>query len=114
MKQTIQSTVSHIFVSITVKKEYLDGLSLNSIMSLRIFMIEEKHMKDEISITAANSMVSAALFSGLMPVRASTVPDTSMTMLTSSCCFAAFEKVKLKAVKLTMPSSLVSKISSSR
>lgn len=58
----MHSTVSHMLVIITVKNEYLQGLSLSSMMSLRIFMTAEKHKNDETSITAANIIVAVALF----------------------------------------------------
>ena len=62
----MHSTVSHMLVIITVKKEYLQGLSLNSMISFSIFMIAEKHKNDEITMTAANSIVAVALFYGTM------------------------------------------------
>lgn len=58
----MHKTVSHILVMSIVTKEYLLGLSLNSMMSLIIFIMAEKGMKEQNKITAANIIVDEDLF----------------------------------------------------
>jgi|JI6StandDraft_1071083.scaffolds.fasta_scaffold948191_1 hypothetical protein len=58
----MQRTVSHILDIRMVTKEYLLGLSLNSIMSLMILIMAEKDMMEQKRITAAKTIVVVPLF----------------------------------------------------